>query len=329
MRRVAMGLALAAAAGGCGLGLTDERSGGAENLPTAGAGPYGRVPFDFDSPISEPFVVAERFASITDPTAVAVDAGFDLWFGYVHVDDAPGTSQIWYAQLPGLHDLLAVGPEPALVADADWEAGRVARPSVVDLGGGHLVLFYEGGDPNAPAIGRADSTDGGATWQKHANNPVLAGAGNPGVVHLDGDWQLYVERPGPSAIYRADSADGVDWALAEAPVLEPRRGNLAAFDRVLVTDPAPVVRVTTTGRVAYGLFYSGRDRTAETGKVQVGYAGSADTETWERFLGDEPVLIENEAPVRSPTALIGATGGVMFFSEVSAGRGKIAAAVHP
>ena len=47
------------------------------------------------------------------------------------------------------------------------------------------------------------------------------------------------------------------------------------------------------------------------------------------FRSDDPVLVEDEAAVRSPTVVIDGLAATMFFHEVVAGRGKIAAAVHP
>ena len=50
----ALGIGAALLAGGCGLGIVDNTSGGGDNLPTLGAGPYGRLELDFATPADEP-----------------------------------------------------------------------------------------------------------------------------------------------------------------------------------------------------------------------------------------------------------------------------------
>lgn len=327
-RCTAIAACAAVAAGACGLGWTGERSGGAANLPTAAAGPYHRVPFDFDSPINEPYVLDDRAFSLEQPTALPRAAGgVRVWFG--RVDPVTGAAAIAYAELPGLHDLPAVGPVVVLEATEPWERGRVTAPSVVDLGGGALALFYEGGAPDEPAIGRADSDDGGATWRKWAGNPVVAGVRAPGVAQLDGRWWLYAVEPGGRAIVRADSDDGLQWTPAERPAIEPRPGVDGAFDAYAVTDPHPLVRRTAAGRAVHGLFFAGADRPGEDGRVAIGYAGSFDADTWERFAGADPVLRSFGPPAAAPAAVVDGTSGILLFEERSAGRGRIAAAIHP
>jgi hypothetical protein len=328
LTRIEIVAAAALIAGACGLGLTDERSGGAENLPTSGAGPYERIEFDFDSPINEPYVIEDRNASFRDPSALARgDGGFRLWFSRTA---AGGVPEIWSAELPGLHDLPDVGPNLAFAATDAWEMGRVEAPDVIEQPDGSLIMFYEAGDPTAPAIGRADSSDGGATWQKHAANPVLDGAGDPAAVEIeDGDWQLYATRAGADGIYRADSADGVAWTFAPAPVIQARPSLDGAFDRFEVGDPFAIAGRSSAGRTVIGLFFNGADGPDEDSDVAVGYAGSFDGEVWDRFLGADATLLSRELPVEGPTVVLAPRSGTMFFHEVSTGRGKIAAATHP
>jgi len=322
--------AIMAVATGCGLGLTEERSGGADNLPTLGAGPYRRLPSEFETPINEPFLIENLRESFEDPSALPRDdGGFRLWFGHLDLSGPDPASQIWYAELAVLTDGAVVGPEPALAATELWEAGRVAAPHVLDLGGGQLVMFYEAGDPADPAIGRADSDDGGGSWRKFTGNPVVTGLGSPTAVVIDGSWWMFGTSPTQPGIFRADSADGLDWNLAVAPVLDARPEVEGAFDRFDVGDPFAVAFRSRADQVFYGLFFNGADGPNEDSDVAVGYAGSFDTETWDRFQGIEPVLITRELAVQGPTVVIEPTRGVMFFTEVSAGRGKIAAATHP
>lgn len=316
---------------GCGLGLTDERSGGSENLPTAGAGPYIRLAPDPDTPSNEPLVVEERFFGFGDPSPMLRDdGGFRLWFG--RTDPlVSGESEIWYAELPDLHELPDRGPEPALVATEAWEAGRVAGPHVVDLGDGELAMFYEGGDPTSPAVGRADSSDDGATWTKYPDNPVLIDATAPTVVFLEQAWLMYTTRPSRPGIFLVDSADGINWQFSSEPVIEARPELDEAFDAFDVGDPYVIVRRTEAGVVLYSLWFNGVDGPSEDSDIAVGYAGSFGGLVWERFMGPEAVLLSRGPDVRGPSVLLEPTQSIMFFHEISGAPplGKIVAARHP
>jgi hypothetical protein len=318
-------------AAGCGLGLFEETTGGGDNLPTAGAGPYEKVEFREDSPITEPVVLEERFASLRDPSALPRDdGGFLLWFTYAHADAEPGTSEIHAAELPSLHDLPDRGPQPAIAADAAWEAGRVAAPSVVALPGGALAMIYEAGPPDAPALGRADSDDGGRTWRKHPDNPVADGLSSPAIaLALDGAWVMIAMRAGADGLFRADSPDGVAWTLAPDPVVTARPDEREAFDRAGVADPHLVIAETAIGRTRYGVFFAGAAEEEEDAAIAVGYAGSFDGWSWQRLFGPDPVLAGNLPSEHAPTAILDGTRGVMFVHEISAGKGQIVAAEHP
>ena len=61
---------------GCGLGLFQEESGGALNLPTQGTGPYDKPDVNFDTPADEPYVVVDSRASLEEPTVLVGDNGF-------------------------------------------------------------------------------------------------------------------------------------------------------------------------------------------------------------------------------------------------------------
>jgi hypothetical protein len=310
---------------GCGLGLGgDESIGAFDHLPTLAAGPYGKPNIDFDTPAEEPYVLVDGQASLMDPAPLwRDDGGFRLWFSRAP-DDGGGAADLWYAELAAHTELPDRGPEPALVADAAWEEGRMAAPAVVDLGGGALVMFYEGGRLE-PGIGRADSSDGGTTWHKHPENPLLVGAA-PTAAVVDDLWLLFYTRPGHEGIFRADSFDGTDWAEMDRPVLTPRTALADAFDAVAVSDPFALVRRTGAGRWHYGLFFNG---TAADGDVTVGFAGSWDGLVWERFGGVEPVLSPGSPTEHGPAVLVRAGRGTMFFHEERQRRQRIAVALHP
>jgi hypothetical protein len=310
---------------GCGMGLFDEESGGADNLPTQGAGPYGKPDVDFDTPADEPYVLADRQASLTDPTALARDdGGYRIWFAR-QVEDTVPSAEIWMAEIPTIFDLPDVAPQAVMVADQAWEEGNVTEPAVIELAGGALVMFYRGG-ATAGAIGRADSNDGGRSWQKHPSNPLLTDAAEPTVALLDGRWQLYFTRPGTPGIFRAESTDGIGWTTDAEPVIVHRPDLIGAFDRVAVSDPHVAARHTQAGQSHFGLFFNGLN---DDGFASIGYAGSFDGVDWVRFFGPDPVLSGMPPSENSPAAVLGTTTGTLFFSEERLNRQRIGVAVHP
>ena len=332
--RAALAAALAALLlAGCGLGPFDDAPGGRDNLPTRAAGPYRKLEIDFDTPADEPYVLYENPAHYRDPSPLARDdGGLRVWFTREVIDT--GETSIWYAELPGLHELPDRAPAPALLADADWEEGLVAEPCVLDLGGGHLVLYYRGG-VTEPAIGRADSRDGGATWDKHPANPLLTAAAGPAAAVLPEGVVLYHTSPGRPGILRATSADGIQFERADGPVIEPRPGPGDAFDPLAVTDPFALATATldTTGAepVHVGLFFAGIRPDEEEGETvsAIGYAGSHDGAAFERFLGEGPILAVAPPSEGGPAVLLVPAGGILLFHEPRQNRFRIAAAVHP
>jgi hypothetical protein len=169
--------AAALLAAGCGLDPFSEGPGGSDNLPTVGAGPYARFVSDDTTPADEPFVLFDPDAELFDPAVLGGGLGLRIWMSREVPTPPADDTQIFYAEVASPHD---VPPDPfrlALAADQAWEQGRVAAPTVVDLGGRHLVMFYQGG-VGSPAIGRADSTDDGTTWTKQPA-PVLLDATAP------------------------------------------------------------------------------------------------------------------------------------------------------
>lgn len=328
---LALGLVLVP---GCGLGVVENHSGGADHLPTQGAGPYGKPGLDLDTPADEPFVLGVFRSHLRDPSALwREDGGVRLWFGYqADLDDT--RSEIWYAELADITELPDVPPEPALAADQPWEQGWVGAPSVVDRGRGELVMFYQGG-VDAPAIGRADSVDSGRTWQKHPGSPLVTDAAGPALAvipaEIQGDapgWLLHATRVGRAGIFRAESTDGVRWAFTDEAVLLPRPDRADAYDRYTVSNPAIMVRVSGAGRPHYGMFFNGE---GEDGLVSIGWAGSFDGKEWQRFASpDEPVLVEPiEVSEHGPAALLEADRGLLFFDQERQGARRIAVAVHP
>jgi len=325
-----MGKAVRAAAlllvtSGWGLGLFEPESGGCDNLPTLGAGPYGKPQVDFDTLADEPHVVDDSRASLVDPAALERDdGGFRLWYGR-EADNSVGESEIWYAEIPSITDLPDVASHVLMTATQPWEEGRVAAPSITALSDGGLVMYYEGGVA-APAIGRAESADDGQSWTKSSDNPVLTGAAEPSAVEHGGIWALYFTVPGESGIHRAESTDGLDWLVDDEPVILPRPDLAEAFDSVSVSDPAAIVRLTPAGQAHYGMFFNGR-----TGDdvAAIGFAGSFDGVSWERFGGPDPVLHPVAPEEHGPAVVLRSAQGFLFFHQQRLSRQRITVAVHP
>ena len=321
---------LAPLLGACGFGFVDEDPGGAANLPSAAAGPYGRLERDSETPADEPFLLADRFGVYRDPAALRRDdGGLRLWFG-MDVEIDPGDSRIGYVELGSERSLIDARPVVALAPEAAWEGDRLAAPAVVALGDGRLVMFYEAGDAAAPAIGRADSTDDGATWQRRAA-PVLEGAAGPTAAVVEDSFVLFVTVPGEAGIYRTD-AFAIDATTATSlrpePVVVPRPGVAEAFDAALVADPFIHVETTPAGRRVWNLWFAGAGEVTDAGPgtTAVGHAGSFDGERWERLPGPDPVLA---GPAGGPTVLVDGNTGLMLFHEDERLRLGVAAATHP
>jgi hypothetical protein len=321
--RQALPLALAVLSG-CGLDLLgDYEPGGAANLPTAGAGPYLKLAADLSTPMEEPIVLADRDASLADPAALPLPGGgVRLWFSRIPVDG--GASAIALADLGELGQLPRSGPTVVLTADAPWEAGAVGKPAVL-VEGDELVLYYEGGGPS-PAIGRAVSTDGGASFRKDPANPVLVDATSPGATRVGGQLFLYHGRPGSPAIHLAVADDGRSFGPSLA-VIEPRRGLPEAFDQEAAADPSAVTVATLDPdepfRVA--LLFGGSRTQAGDPLSAIGFAGSFDGIDFERG-GLEAAMAPDAPSEAGPAVILAPTRALLFFHEQYRGRLAIGAA---
>lgn len=301
-----MRAALALLCAGC--GLLEGEGGGAEHLPIAGAGPYGFLSdFEAVTPLDEPFVLFEPGVDLGQPAPVALANGQTRVFY-----DRAG-AEIWRVDLPSLRELPGP-PEVALVADADWEGGRVAAPALV-VAGPRLIAYYEG----AGGIGRASSVDGGVSWSK--DGLVLPDAAQPGAALVAGETFLYFTRPAVPGIFLARSSDGLNFTVADRPVLLPRA---AAFDSVRVDDPTVVGRTTGAGVDHFGLFYVG---TNAKGIAAVGYAGSRDGVEFVAL--PAPILEPLGSSARAPGVLLATDHALLLVERERGGHRAIAAATEP
>lgn len=279
----------------CGLG--NGSGGGDDNLPTSGAGPYGKLTdFDLKTPVDEPIVIGDFGADLEDASPVA-RAGGAIRVFYTRRAGG-GAPEVWRSDLASL----AVPPS----ATSPVLSGASA-PSVVE-DGSRLVLFHEDG---AGGIARADSTDGGETFG--AATPVLADARQPGALRTKDRWWLYFTRPATRGIFLATSTDGMNFNVREAPVID-----------LDASEPAAAGGDTAAGTGHIGLFFTAP---AAEGLVAIRYAGSADGLSF--VVNPEPILDPRTPDERGPGVLLEPSRSVLFFSQQNGGHWAIGAATSP
>ena len=122
--------------------------------------------------------------SVFSPEVLKIDGEYHMWYagngggfagnqiGYAYSDD--GVEWTRYTK-PGT-DI----PEPVLPVGGPgaWDEGETVSPSVI-RDGDRLYMYYQGSniDQTVTGIGRAWSDDGGKTWTKDPDNPLLQGSG--------------------------------------------------------------------------------------------------------------------------------------------------------
>ena len=322
-----LGLGLAGALAGCGFGFADDTSGGHDNLPAAGAGPFRRPAFDLDTPLDEPWLATDPGFDFDEPAALPrAGGGIRYWLGVEPADLPVGDTQIWAGDLAGLGAAPSI-LQPALIADQAWEQGRVSAPTLI-TDGDHLTMFYEGGLAD-PAIGRADSLDDGRTWQKHGA-PVLTAARSPGVAWDGAHWLLAVERPAAAGLWLARSDDGVAFTLDATPVFTARTTVTGAFDSVAIREPSLTWSQPSTGRGLWAMWFAGTDMPMPTDdnpwRFAIGYAASFDGVSWQRLAGTRAILGD---PAGAPTVVLGAGGpDFLLYGARDSRRRAIGIATH-
>jgi hypothetical protein len=320
MRRVVMVVIAAGLLAACGL---EDRSGGDSHLPTAGLGPFAKPEVSATTPAEEPFVLSQNGVAYGDPAALSEGSGFRLWFSRHPV--AGGALEIWTVRLPGITALPEGEPVLALAASEPWEGGNVWAPSVIRGADGGLLLYYTAGDPAAPLIARAHSSDG-QSWIK--DGMVMAGASDPAALRVGERIYLYTARPDQGAIDLAIADDGMTFTPMGA-VLRPRPELPAAFDREGVRSPAVSGGLTPAGDLAIDLYWTGR---GPQDASAIGAAGSRDGLTFSRFtvLGPaEGVLEPGMTDEQAPSVVRFADHAVMFFGQARVITPSIAVATCP
>ncbi len=233
------------------------------------------------------------------------------WRVYVSCRDAQGKSRIGRLTLDATtlpHALPRVtgfddAPVLSLGAPGAFDDSGV-MPSWLIGNGDELRLYYLGWNvigtvPYRLSIGLATSMDGGATFQRYSQGPIVDRslrepffATAPCVLREDGQWRMwYVSCTGWREIdgrwepcYHvkyADSADGIDWNITGISCIAAAEGE--AIGRPCV------VRLEDR----YAMIYSRRSisgyRTNPDQAYRLEYAESADGIEWRRVEGSQSI----------------------------------------
>ncbi|MDY0000532.1 MAG: hypothetical protein RBU30_04470 [Polyangia bacterium] len=320
--------------GACGAAAGD--GGGDTDLPTRGAGPFGKLEPDPATPVEEPVLLADPdgLEHWRAPVILAEGEG-----AYVVVFAAAGLGGTVIRRAEGVS--LTHGPtdvRPLLEPEESWEATRMDHPSLVFPGAGESVgLFYEAG---AGAIGYAESGDG-LSFERFPANPVLVGdeleegrrLGEPAAVWHQGDLWLYYSALDMGAIFvaRFPGGDLANPERLDADARTPGRNPVLGpnpfaeqFDESGVG--APFVRITSkAGRPVFDLWYGGW---GSDGRPTVGFAGSLDGLVFKRF-DENPVLPAGGVTETDPAVITRDIGALMLFTQrPESGPEVIGAALH-
>jgi hypothetical protein len=308
----------------CGMGPLAGEGGGADNLPSAGAGPYLLLPADFDTPADEPYVHSQQIVSLLDPAVLPRgDGGFDIY--YTKLD--AGSSEIWRVFLPAIDELIVGEPEQVLVADSDWEQESIGGACLLREGE-DLLLYYYAGD-QTKGIGLARSRDGGQSFSKEAGNPLLVDAVDPFVALHKGRWYMVHGDPEGTRLLLREGSDGLVFSDPRE-VLRARSGVDTAFDQLEVRAPALDIKSTLEGGLHFGVFYSGLGYSNADDPIEsIGYAGSLDGENWQRSMAGEPILDPGPTGAGGAAPVVGPSKSLLFFHQLRQGRGRIAVATSP
>ena len=282
---------------------------------------------------------------ISDPSVLYDSGRYRMWFtsvakaytdqqqtGITYAESADGIT--WTARVDSTGDpVLLLAPTPG-----GWDASGIETASVIKTPQGKYLMYYSGDRPpagsNTWAIGLATSDDG-FTWTKFGNGPVLAGKEGWEGPYTDGGV-VYGGICEPSVIYDAaaglykmwfsalgalngksafrmgyaTSANGFDWQMYPAPVLDV--GAASSWDDLVVSH----IDVKRDAKGQYHAFYFGtsaknyvdaESRHAAMVAGSIGYAVSSDGINWKKAAGPLLSVIANTWEgwtIGGPSALI-------------------------
>jgi predicted GH43/DUF377 family glycosyl hydrolase len=261
------------------------------------------------------FLVDRQFPWMASHASVATphlldDGRLRIYFG---ARDTEGRSR------PGFIDVNADDPRTVhhLHERPVLELGKLGAfddngvmPSCVLDVGGESYLYYIGWTPASTvpyklAIGLAVSTDGGITFVRMHEGPVVDRSPSepyfttaPCVLHEGGTWRMWyvsttrwtVVHDRPEPVYEikyAESSDGVRWERPNVTCIAPRSPT-EAVGRPWVL----------RGGGTYAMWYSYRDivgyRTVRRQSYRIGYAESVDGLSWSRMDEEAGIGVSDE-----------------------------------
>ncbi|MBM4320453.1 MAG: hypothetical protein FJ125_10950 [Deltaproteobacteria bacterium] len=215
-------------------------------------------------------------------------------------------------------------PSPVLSwgSTGSWDSQDAGMAEVRPLGE-ELVLLYRGrpvrsaGAPDTllGGIGRADSADGGTTWERHPGNPLLPDRyvsssdfdnySSPSFLIVEGGWWLFFsdENVRQLAIGHARSDEGLLWAIVgDGPALAPDPDQ--PRPQRWVHDPCVLPREGGGYEMWYSIRFSDSSQA-------IGHATSPDGLSW----------TPDEEPVLRPTA--GAWDAVTVAQPIVVRHGSV------
>lgn len=206
---------------------------------------------------------------------------------------------------PGFVDVSASDPRRVLrVSDTPlldlgipgtFDENGLLTCSVIDLGDGHMYMYYVGFELGTKIryrllSGLAISTDGGESFQRQSSTPILERSaselffrGGPYCLRGDGVFRLWyvagsqwTELDGKAMpvydVRYVESADGIQWPHEGEVQIQVSKTDEHGFGR-------PCVIAKPGG--GYRMFYSIRRRSL--GAYRMGYAESSDGRQWTRM----------------------------------------------
>lgn len=205
-----------------------------------------------------------------------------------------------------------------------WDSQDVSMAEVRQVAGG-LVLFYRGrplrsaGTPQnlVGGIGRADSLDGGHTWQRAVGNPLLPDRlvaaddfdtyYSPSFLALEEGWRLWFtdEDDRRLSIGQAISPDGLSWTFPPTyPALAPSTGP--PRPQRWVHDPCVLAREGGGFEMWYSIRYSDSSQAIGHAVSEDGLSWTADPDpvlrptpgSWDAITVAQPTVIKHGSVYR-------------------------------